>query len=79
MENTQEIITDSTQLIEEGNRLRGENRPDLALKCYMLAMCHDPDSAAAFNNYGNVLRECGQARRGIPFLEHAAKIGRAHV
>ena len=71
METTNEIITDSTQLIEEGNRLRGENRPDQALKCYMLAMTHDPDSAAAFNNYGNVLRECGHPRRGIPFLEHA--------
>jgi hypothetical protein len=71
MESTNEIITDPARLIEEGNRLRGENRPDQALKCYMLAMCHDPDSAAAFNNYGNVLRECGQPRRGIPFLEHA--------
>lgn len=71
MQTTQELVTDSAVLIEEGNRLRGENRPDQALKCYMLAMCHDPDSAAAFNNYGNVLRECGQPRRGIPFLEHA--------
>lgn len=71
MESTNEIVTDPAVLIEEGNRLRGENRPDQALKCYMLAMCHDPDSAAAFNNYGNVLRECGQPRRGIPFLEHA--------
>ena len=70
--NTTEQIIDPAQLIEEGNRLRGENRPDQALKCYMLAMCHDPDSSAAFNNYGNVLRECGQPRRGIPFLEHAA-------
>jgi len=68
---TTEQIVDLAKLIEEGNRLRGENRPDQALKCYMLAMCHDPDSSAAFNNYGNVLRECGQARRGIPFLEHA--------
>jgi len=68
---TTEQIIDPAKLIEEGNRLRGENRPDQALKCYMLAMCHDPDSSAAFNNYGNVLRECGQARRGIPFLEHA--------
>lgn len=71
MEPTNEIITDVATLIEEGNRLRGENRPDQALKCYTLAMCHDPDSSAAFNNYGNVMRECGQARRGIPFLEHA--------
>jgi len=69
---TTEQIIDPAKLIEEGNRLRGENRPDQALKCYMLAMCHDPDSAAAFNNYGNVLRECGHPRRGIPFLEHAA-------
>ena len=71
MELTNELITNPALLIEEGNRLRGENRPDQALKCYMLAMCHDPDSSAAFNNYGNVLRECGQPRRGIPFLEHA--------
>lgn len=66
-----EIITDVAQLIEEGNRLRGENRPDQALKCYMLAMCHDPNSAAAFNNYGNVMRECGFPKRGIPFLQYA--------
>ena len=69
-----EIITDVAQLIEEGNRLRGENRPDQALKCYMLAMCHDPNSAAAFNNYGNVMRECGHPRRGIPFLEYATMV-----
>jgi hypothetical protein len=69
-----EIITDVAQLIEEGNRLRSENRPDQALKCYMLAMCHDPNSAAAFNNYGNVMRECGQPKRGIPFLQYAAEI-----
>jgi hypothetical protein len=37
-------------------------------------MCHDPNSAAAFNNYGNVMRECGQPRRGIPFLEYAAVV-----
>ena len=69
-----EIITDVAHLIEEGNRLRGEDRPDQALKCYMLAMCHDPNSAAAFNNYGNVMRECGQPRRGIPFLEYATVV-----
>ena len=68
---TTEQIIDPAKLIEEGNRLRGENRPDQALKCYMLAMCHDPNSSAAFNNYGNVMRECGFPKRGIPFLEHA--------
>ncbi len=76
---TNEIITDVTHLIEEGNRLRSENRPDQALKCYMLAMCHDPNSSAAFNNYGNVLRECGQPRRGIPFLQYAIEADPASV
>lgn len=63
---------DSSQLIEEGNQYRAKNQPAQALQCYTLAMCQDPDSAAAFNNYGNVMREMGQPRRGIPFLEHAA-------
>ena len=63
---------DTAQLIEEGNNYRANNQPAQALQCYTLAMCQDPDSAAAFNNYGNVLREMGQPRRGIPFLEHAA-------
>ena len=69
--NITEQIIDPAQLIEEGNRLRSENRPDQALKCYMLAMCHDPNSSAAFNNYGNVMRECGFPKRGIPFLQYA--------
>jgi hypothetical protein len=63
---------DSSQLIEEGNQYRANHQPAQALQCYTLAMCQDPDSAAAFNNYGNVMREMGQPRRGIPFLEHAA-------
>jgi len=71
---TNEIITDVAQLIEEGNRLRGENRPDQALKCYMLAMVQDPNSSAAFNNYGNVMRECGFPNRGIPFLQYAIEV-----
>jgi tetratricopeptide (TPR) repeat protein len=74
-----EIITDVARLIEEGNRVRGENRPDQALKCYMLAMCHDPNSSAAFNNYGNVMRECGQPKRGIPFLQYAIEADPASV
>ena len=76
---TNETITDPALLIEEGNRLRGENRPDQALKCYMLAMVQDPNSAAAFNNYGNVMRECGQPRRGIPFLQYAIEVEPTNV
>ena len=74
MEPTNEIITDPAVLIEEGNRLRSENRPDQALKCYMLAMVQDPNSSAAFNNYGNVMRECGFPKRGIPFLQYAIEV-----
>lgn len=74
MEPTNETITDPAVLIEEGNRLRSENRPDQALKCYMLAMVQDPNSSAAFNNYGNVMRECGFPKRGIPFLQYAIEV-----
>jgi hypothetical protein len=76
---TNETITDVAHLIEEGNRLRGENRPDQALKCYMLAMVQDPNSAAAFNNYGNVMRECGFPKRGIPFLQYAIEADPTNV
>jgi hypothetical protein len=69
---TVNITMDTAQLIEQGNNYRANNQPAEALQCYTLAMCQDPDSAAAFNNYGNVMRETGQPRRGIPFLEHAA-------
>jgi hypothetical protein len=34
-------------------------------------MVQDPDSAAAFCNYGNMLRELGQPQRAVPFLQHA--------
>lgn len=62
----------SNELIEQGNQLRAENQPERALQCYALAFVNDPDSAAAFNNYGNVMRECGFPERAVPFLQHAA-------
>jgi hypothetical protein len=34
-------------------------------------MIMEPDSAAAFNNYGNTLREMGFPERSMPFLQHA--------
>lgn len=58
-------------LIAQGNELRAQHRPLEALKCYAQAFVDDPDSPSAWNNYGNVLRECGQPARSIPFLEHA--------
>ena len=59
------------QLIAQGNDLRAQHKPLEALKCYAEAFIEDPESAAAWNNYGNVLRECGHASRSIPFLQHA--------
>jgi len=61
----------SNDLIEAGNQHRATNDPKQALQCYAMAFVQDPDSAAAFNNYGNVMRECGYPARAIPFLQHA--------
>ena len=62
----------SNELIEQGNQLRADNQPEKALQCYAMAFVNDPGSAAAFNNYGNVMRECGYPERAVPFLQHAA-------
>jgi len=62
----------TTELIDAGNQHRAEHHPEQALQCYAMAFVQDPNSAAAFNNYGNVLRECGQPQRAVPFLQHAA-------
>jgi len=62
---------DTNTLIAQGNDLRAQHRPLEALKCYAQAFVEDPDSSAAWNNYGNVMRECGQPARAIPFLQHA--------
>ena len=61
----------TTELIDAGNQHRGNNEPERALQCYAMAFVQDPDCAAAFNNYGNVMRECGHPKRAIPFLQHA--------
>jgi hypothetical protein len=61
----------TNELIEQGNSLRAQHQPLKALECYAQAFVQDPDSSAAWNNYGNVIRECGHPARGIPFLEHA--------
>jgi tetratricopeptide (TPR) repeat protein len=59
------------ELIAQGNLYRSQHQPSQALQCYAQAFLADPNSSAAWNNYGNVLRECGQPHRSIPFLQHA--------
>lgn len=63
--------TNVEALIEQGNEFRSKHQPVDALRCYAQAFVANPDSIGAFNNYGNVLRECGQPARGIPFLQAA--------
>jgi len=58
-------------LISQGNQHRADRQYGEALQCYALAFAKDMDSAAAFNNYGNVMREIGHPHRAIPFLQHA--------
>ena len=59
------------QLIEAGNQAREQNNPEEALRCYAQAFTQDRNSASAFNNYGNVLREVGDPAGAIPFLQRA--------
>ena len=66
-------------LIEQGNQHRAKNQPAQALACYAQAFVEDFNSAAAWNNYGNVIREMGYPDRAIPFLEQAIRIDANHV
>ena len=69
----------TNELIDQGNNYRAQRQPFNALACYAQAFVQDPDSAAAWNNYGNVMRECGQPARAIPFLQHSILLAPDHV
>ena len=62
------------ELIDRGNQLREENQPLQALAHYAQAFIQDPDSFSAWNNYGNVLRECGRPDRAVGFLQNALAV-----
>lgn len=62
------------QLIAQGNQLRTDRDYESALACYAQAFAQDRHSSAAFNNYGNVLREIGEPQSAIPFLQHAIRL-----
>jgi hypothetical protein len=66
------------ELIDLGNQAREANNPELALTYYAQAMTQDRNSASAFNNYGNVLRECGDPAGGIPFLQRSIQLAPEH-
>jgi len=68
------VAIEIEQLIDQGNSYRAQHRPDLALQCYAQALIAEPTNAAAFNNFGIVLRESGQPVASIPFLEQATRL-----
>ena len=72
------MIMDTELLIAHGNTAREENNPELALSYYAQALTQDRNSASAFNNYGNVLRECGDPAGAIPFLQRSIQLALAH-
>ena len=72
------MIMNTEQLIDQGNQAREQNNPELALRCYAQALTEDRNSASAFNNYGNVLRECGDPLGGIPFLQRSIQLAPTH-
>ena len=73
------IRMDTQNLIEQGNQLRANNQPEAALQCYALAFSQDRKLAAAFNNYGNVLREIGEPEGAIPFLKRSIQLDPKNV
>jgi tetratricopeptide (TPR) repeat protein len=62
------------ELIGAGTACREKNDPEGALKYYGQALLYDRNSASAFNNYGNTLREIGDPLGAIPFLERAVQL-----
>ena len=70
---------DTQLLIAHGNTAREENTPEAALAYYAQAFTQDRHSAAAFCNYGNVLRECGDPEGAIPFLQRSIQLDPTNV
>lgn len=64
----------SDELLNHGNQFRATSEPEKAIACYAQAFIQDPDFGAAYNNYGNVIREMGFPERAIGFLLNAIAI-----
>jgi hypothetical protein len=62
------------ELIAHGNNFRATSEPEKAIACYAQAFIQNPDMGAAYNNYGNVIREMGYPERAIGFLLNAIAI-----
>ena len=73
------IAMNANELIALGNTHREQNDPEAALACYVQAMAQDRHLAAGFNNYGNVLRECGEPEAAVPFLQRAIQLDPSNI
>jgi len=62
------------ELIAKGNEFRSVPDPGNALACYAQAFIQDPLLGAAYNNYGNVIREAGFPEQAYGFLWNALAI-----
>lgn len=70
---------DTELLISQGNHFREQHDPEKALACYAQAFAQNRHHAGAFNNYGNVLRECGDPAGAIPFLQRSIQLDPSNV
>ena len=62
------------ELIAHGNHYRSISEPEKALAFYAQAFLQNPNMGAAYNNYGNVIREMGYPKRAYGFLQNAIDI-----
>lgn len=63
--------TELELLINKGNQHRADREYEQALSCYAQVLVQNRNHAGAFNNYGNVLREVGEPKSALPFIERA--------
>jgi hypothetical protein len=68
------ITMNAEELIAAGTACREHNDYEGALQNYAQAFVVDRQSASAFNNYGNTLREIGDPIGAIPFLQRAIQL-----
>lgn len=69
----------SEELVDYGNLLRSQNNFEDALEYYARAMSQGFDHFSVYNNFGNVLREVGQPKQAIPFLQAACAMNSTHA
>ena len=62
------------EYLAHGNHFRSISEPEKAIACYAQAFVLNPNYGAAYNNYGNVIREMGYPERAYGFLQNAIDI-----